>query len=101
MGRRITNGLRAAAGPTIVIVIAVALVFVTRWSKVTDDLRASLFAGVVLTLVVFLTYFVLGIAGLKPSPQGAVNVPRVYAWSLICAVSVLVFGALFYVVFVR
>jgi hypothetical protein len=54
-----------------------------------------------LILIVFLTYFLLGLTGFKASPRGSVNVPRVYAWSLVCAIVVLVFGALFYFLHTR
>ena len=76
--------------------IALAVGFLTRWEKVADDPKAGLVAGVGLTLIVFVTYCVLGLAGFKASPLGAVNVPRVYVWSLLCAIAALVFGVLFY-----
>ena|SRR5215831_18583427 len=96
MSRRITHALRASARPSIIALIGLALAVVTHWSKVADDPRASIFACVGLVLIVFLTFFVLALTGFEESPQGVVDVPRVYAWSLLFVIVVLVFGVLFY-----
>ena len=96
MSRRVVHAFRVAARPTIGVLIVFSFIFVTRWSKFVDDPMAAVavFAGLV--VVVFLTYFVLALTGFKASPHGAVSVPRVYVWSLICAIALLVFGVLFY-----
>jgi hypothetical protein len=49
-----------------------------------------------LAFVVFLTYVVLALMGFKVSQQGVVDVPRIYAWGLLCAIVISVFGVLFY-----
>ncbi len=52
--------------------------------------------GLALTAVVFVTYFVLGLAGHRPSVDGSVRVPWPYAWLVVLAV-VLGLGAVAYV----
>lgn len=51
--------------------------------------------GLGLTAVVFMTYFVLGIAGYRVSADGTVQAPWPYAWAVALA-AVLVAGAIAY-----
>jgi hypothetical protein len=82
-------------------VIVGAYIVLTRWSKVDDDPAAGIAIVSGLVLVVFLTYFVLAMTGFKASPQGVVEAPRIYAWSVLCAIVILVFGALLYLLQLR
>jgi hypothetical protein len=83
-----------------VIVIVGAYIVLTRWSKFADDpVLGAIMSGLV--LVVFLTYFVLAMIGFKASPQGVVEAPRMYAWSVLGAIVILVFGVLFYLLQLR
>ena len=50
-----------------------------------------------LTVVVFVTYFILGIAGYRVGPDGSVRAPWLYAWAVALA-AVVAAGALGYVV---
>lgn len=45
--------------------------------------------GAGLSAIVFLTYFILGLAGFRISAGGDVKVPRVYAWLLVASLTVL------------
>ena len=78
-----------------------AYIVLTRWSKFADDPMAGIAIVSALVLVVFLTYFVLAMTGFKASPQGVVEAPRIYAYSVLCAIVILVFGALFYLLQLR
>ena len=93
---RVVHAFRVAAPPTVTVLILSAFAFVVRWSKFADDpvLGLAIVGG--LDLIVFLTYFVLGLTGFKGSPEGDVDAPRVYALPLVFAVVVLVFGVVFY-----
>jgi hypothetical protein len=101
MSRRVRHAFRAAAPPSIVIVIVGAYIVLTRWSKFADDpvMGIAIMSGLV--LVVFLTYFVLAMIGFKASSPGVVEAPRIYVWSVLCAIVILVFGVLFYLLQLR
>jgi len=101
MNRRIPQALRASARPSIFVLIVVALDLVAHRRQLADDPLSGIFAGAGLVLIVFLTFFVLALAGFKASPQGVVDVPRVYAWSLVFVILVLVVGVLFYFLYVH
>jgi len=97
MLRRFAHAFRVAAAPSLAIAIATAFIIVTRWSKFANDPVAGMAIMSGLVLVVFLTYFVLAVTGFQSSPQGVVDAPRVFVWSVLCAIVVVVFGVLFYV----
>jgi hypothetical protein len=96
MLRRVKHAFRVAAPPSLAVLIGLAFVMAARWSKFADDPMTGIASVSGLVLVVFLTYFVLGVTGFKASPQGTVDVPRIYVWSVLCAIVILVFGILFY-----
>ena len=96
MLRPLKNAFGLAAPPSLALVIIGAYIVVTRWSKFVDDPASGIISVGGLILIVFLTYFVLALAGFEPSPQGTVKVPRLFAWPLLCAVAIIVFGVLFY-----
>src|SRR3954469_11835773 len=100
MDRRVARAFRVAAQPTRGVLIVLAYIIATRWSKFADD---PFGVAVVATLgvVVFLTYFILGLTGYTASPQGHVSVPRVYGWALVTAIVAVVFVVLFYVLLHR
>ena len=81
--------------------IVSASIVVIRWSKFADDQVAGIATMSGLVLVVFLTYFVLAVTGFNASPQGVVDAPRIYAWSILGVIAVLVFGVLFYLLQLR
>ena len=81
--------------------IGLAYIVMTRWSKFADDPVAGIAIMSGLVLVVFLTYFVLALTGFKASPQGVVDAPRIYVWSVLGAIVILVFGVLFYLLYFR
>jgi hypothetical protein len=82
-------------------VVLGAFILATRWSKFADDPTSGVAIMGGLVLVVFLTYFVLALTGFKVSPQGVVDVPRVYAWGILCAIVISVFGVLFFLLLHR
>jgi hypothetical protein len=101
MSQRVKHAFRTAVTPTLAMVVVSAFIVVTRWSKFADDPVAGIATMSGLLLIVFLTYFVLGVIGFKASPQGVVNAPRIYAWPVLCAIVILVFGVLFYLSLLR
>jgi uncharacterized BrkB/YihY/UPF0761 family membrane protein len=101
MSRGAKDAFRAAARPSTVMALAGALTLLTHWSKFADDRVVGVAVVSGLVLVVFLTYFVLALAGFKVSPRGVVEAPRLYAWSFICAIVIVVFGVLFYLLQLR
>jgi hypothetical protein len=102
MRSRVLHAFRIAAFPSFGVLILAALITVrARSSPFHGDLIRDVAIGGGLVLVVFLTYFVLALAGFKASPQGVVDVPRPYAWLLVSAIVVLVFGVLFYMLLHR
>ena len=94
--RRIYRAARAAVRPTLAVVTIAAYIVLTKWSKLVDDPVAGIFSISGPILIVFVTYFVLAMAGFKVSPEGGVDIPRIYAWPVLGAIFVLVFGAFFY-----
>jgi len=100
MSRRVKDAFRAAVHPSLRIVFIGALIVTSRWSKFADPVAGiAVVSGLI--LIVFLTYFALALTGFRVSPRGIVDVPRIYVWSILCAIVVLVFGALFYVLRLR
>jgi hypothetical protein len=97
MLRRLKRAFRVAGPPSLVIVIVGAYVLASRWSNSADDAVSGVAIVAGLALVVFLTYFVLAMTGFTASPEGIVDAPRIYVWAVLCAIVVLVFGVLFYV----
>lgn len=87
-----------AMRPSIIVAILMVYVALVRWSKISDQPLIFITAFVSLVLIVFATYFILAAAGFRVSQRGNVDVPRIYAWSLVFLVFVVVFGGLFYLI---
>jgi hypothetical protein len=96
---RIKTAFWIAARPGLATLAICMLIAVGRWSQLSEDWRAGVGALGTMVLGVFLTYFVLALIGYKASPDGAVTVPRTYAWLLTSAIFVVVFFAVFYLLF--
>ena len=99
MLQRAKHAFRVAIPPTAAMVVLGAFILAIRWSKFAATFGIAIMGGVV--LVVFLTYFVFALMGFKVSPQGVVDVPRVYAWGILCAIVISVFGVLFFLLLRR
>jgi hypothetical protein len=94
---RVQHAWRAAAPPAIVTAVVCGLSVVVRWRQSVENPRASVGAAAGLTLVVFLTYFLLVAIGFKASSPGTVQAPRIYMWPTVLVIVLVVFGLLFYV----
>ncbi len=96
MLRRVTRAFKGAAPVWLTMALAGAVILFLRWRRLAADPIAAVSIVTALTLVVFLTYFVLGLAGFRVSRNGVARVPRIVGWLIVTVVTVVVFGVLFY-----
>ena len=82
---------------TVISGIGFGLIAVGHALKGDRSLVGALVVSLALTVVMFLTYFVLARCGYKVDAHGNVNVPRRYSWPLLGAVIAVVMAAALYV----
>lgn len=96
--RRLNRAFRAAAAVWFSAALAGGFILLVRWRWASAEPIRRVSILVALTAIVFLTYFVLGLAGfrIQLDRDARVRVPRVIAWLIVACVTVVVFGVLFY-----
>jgi len=101
--KRLNRAFRAAAAVWFGVALASCFILLVRWRWFSTNPISRISVVVALTAIVFLTYFVLGLAGYRVSldRDARVRVPRLIAWLIVACVTVVVFGVLFYLLLRR
>jgi hypothetical protein len=74
--------------------IVSVFIFFTH-AKLWKDPLTGMSIGVAVVVVVFLTYFVLALAGFRVSAAGDTHAPRLLGWLVVTVVTVVVFALWF------
>jgi uncharacterized membrane protein YozB (DUF420 family) len=98
MNKRLSRAFRAAAAVWFSVALAGCFILLARWQSLSTEPISSISVVVALTAIVFLTYFLLGLAGYRVSldRHARVHVPRVVGWLVVAVTTVITFGVLFY-----